>query len=98
MAAFLHVDLEQVTHVVKRGSRLAQVALLLDRGRFGIALNHYKTAQHGAVFTGDIMPCRLAEMAAERNSAILLSGCQQNAPAVFRHPHIVEFSPTFWVH
>src|SRR5581483_5654998 len=35
MARFLDVDLEQVAQVVERRRRLAQMALLLDRGRLG---------------------------------------------------------------
>src|ERR1700730_16164332 len=97
MAAFLHVDLEQVAHVVERRRRLAQMALLLDGGRLGLALDHHESAQHGAIFAWYILPDRLTEMAAERNRAVLLLRRQQNAPAIFRHLHIVEFCPALRV-
>src|ERR1700730_110837 len=98
MAAFLHVDLEQVAHVVERRCRLAQMALLLDRRRLSVALDHHETAQHGAILAGYILPDRLAEMATKRNGAVVLLWREQNAPAVFRHLHIVEFRPALGVH
>ena len=36
MAAFLDIDLEQIAHVIERGSRQAEEALLLNRAGFGI--------------------------------------------------------------
>src|SRR5262249_9937941 len=54
--AFLDVDLEQVAHVVKRGRGLAEMALLLDGGRLGVALDHDQPAQHGAVLPGHLLP------------------------------------------
>src|SRR5215472_12208300 len=98
MAAFLHVDLEQVAHIVERRRRLTQMALLLDRSRLRIALDHHETAQHGSIFTRYVLPCRLAEMTAKRNSAVVLLRCQQNAPAIFRHPYIIELRPTLRGH
>src|SRR5215471_1893211 len=74
------------------------MALLLDGSRLGIALDHRETAQHSAIFAGHLLPRRLAEMAAERNGAVLLTGRQQNTPAIFRHPYIVEFRPALRVH
>ena len=97
MAAFLHIDLEQVAHVVERRRGLAEVALLLDRGGLGVALDDDEPAQHGAVFAGHVLPGRLAEMAAERDLAVLFLRRQQDAPAVFRHAHIVEFGPALGV-
>ena len=67
MAAFLDIDLEQVAHVVERGRGLAEMALLLDRGRLGVALDHDQAAQHGAMFAGHFLPGRLAVMLAERD-------------------------------
>src|SRR5262249_114335 len=39
MPAFLDIDLKHVAHVVERGRGLAEVALLLDRGGVGVALD-----------------------------------------------------------
>jgi len=61
------------------------MALLLDRGRLGIALDDHQTAQHGAIFARHLLPGRLAEVAAAGNLAALFSRRQENAPAVFRH-------------
>ena len=93
MAAFLDIDLEQVAQVVERRRGLAEMALLLDRGRLGVALDHDQAAQRGAVFARDFLPGRLAVILAEGNDAVLFLRRQQNAPAIFRHLHIVELGP-----
>ncbi len=85
MAAFLDIDLEQIAQVVERGRGLAEMALLFDRGRLGVALDHDQAAQRGAVFARDFLPGRLAKILAERNDAVLFLRRQQNAPAIFRH-------------
>jgi hypothetical protein len=59
MAAFLDIDLEQVAQIVERGRGLAEMALLLDRGRLGVALDHDQAAQHGAMLARDFLPRRL---------------------------------------
>src|SRR5262249_3108244 len=79
--AFLDSDLKDVAHVVERGCGLAEMALLLDRGGFGVALDDDETAQHGAVFAGYLLPGGFAVMLAERNRAALLVRRQQDAPA-----------------
>ncbi len=93
MAAFLDIDLEQIAHVVERGRGLAEMALLLDRGRLGVALDHDQAAQHRAMLAGDFLPGRLAEVFAERNDAVLFLRRKQDAPAIFGHPHVVELGP-----
>ena len=45
MAAFLDIDLEQIAQVVERGRGLAEMALLLDGSRLGVALDHDQAAQ-----------------------------------------------------
>jgi hypothetical protein len=97
MTAFLDVDLEQIAHVVERRRGLAEIALLFDRSRFGVTLDHHQAAQHGAVFARDILPGRLADMLAERDGTIFLLGCKENAPAVLRHLHIVELGPALGI-
>ncbi len=93
MAAFLDIDLEQIAHVVERGRGLAEMALLLDRGRLGVALDHDQAAQHGAIFARDFLPGRLAIMLAEGNDAVLFLRRKQNAPAIVGHAHVVELGP-----
>ena len=97
MAAFLDVDLEQVAQVVKRWRGLAEMALLLDRGRLGVALDHDQTAQHGAIFAGHFLPGSFALVAAEGNLAALHLRRQQHAPAIIRHADVVEFGPAFGI-
>ena len=93
MAAFLDIDLEHVAHVVERRRGLAEMALLLDRGRLGVALDDDQPAQHGAVFARHLLPDRLAQVLAERNLPALFLRREQDAPAVFRHLHVVELGP-----
>ena len=91
--AFLDIDLKDVAHVVERRRGLAEMTLLLDRRRFGVALDDDEAAQHGAIFAGNILPSRLAVMAAERNLAVVFLGREQDAPAVVGHLHVVELRP-----
>src|ERR1700694_2937872 len=93
MAAFLDLDLEQIAQIVERGRGLAEMALLLDGRRLGIALDHDQPAQHGAMLARDFLPGRLAKMLAERNDAVFLLRRQQDAPAIIRHLDIVELGP-----
>ena len=97
VAALLDVDLEHVAHVVERGRGLAEMALLLDRGRLGVALDDDQAAQHGAVFARHLLPGGLAAVPAEGNLAVLLLRRKQDAPAVFRHLHVVELGPALGV-
>src|SRR5688572_372005 len=73
------------------------MALLFDRGGFGIALDHDEAAQHGAIFAGHFLPCRLAIMLATRDGAALDLRREQDAPAILRHPHIIEFRPALGI-
>ena len=93
MAAFLDIDLEQVAQVVERRRGLAEMALLFDRGRLGVALDHDQAAQHGAMLARHFLPGRLAIILAERDDAIFFLRRQQDAPAIIRHLDIVELGP-----
>ena len=70
VAAFLDVDLEQVAQVVLRRRGQAEVALLLDRCRLGVALRDDDAAQVGAVLAGHVLPGRLALVVAEVDLAV----------------------------
>ena len=91
--AFLDVDLEEVAQVVERRRGLAEITLLLDRGRLGVALNDDQAAQHGAVFARHLLPGGLALVRAERNFPIRHLRGEQDAPLVLGHLHIIEFRP-----
>ncbi len=93
VTAFLDIDLEQVAHVVERGRGLAEMALLLDRSRLGIALDHDQTAKQRAVLARHFLPGGFAEMLAEIDLATFFRRRQQHAPAIFRHPHVIELGP-----
>ena len=97
VAALLDVDLEQVAHVVERRRGLAEMALLLDGGRLGVALDHHQAAQHGAVFARHLLPGRLALVLAERDGAVFFLRREQDAPAVLRHLHVVELGPALGI-
>ncbi len=71
------------------------MALLLDRGRFGVALDHNHSPQHGTIFAGHFLPGRLATMGAERNCAAFRRRSEQDAPAVLGHADIIENRPAF---
>jgi len=69
------------------------MALLFHGCRFGVALDDQQAAQHGAIFARNVLPDWLAVMAAERDLAVLLLRRQQDAPAIVRHFHVIEFRP-----
>ena len=93
MAAFLDIDLEQIAQIVQRGRGLAEMTLLLDGSRLGIALDHDQPAQRGAMLARHFLPGGLAIILAERNGAVLFLGSKQNTPAIVRHLDIVELGP-----
>ena len=88
VAAFLDIHLEHVAHVVERGRGLAEMALLLDRGRLGVALDHDQPAQHGAIFARHFLPGRLAVVRRRTGSCGLppraRAACPSGSPASSR--------------
>jgi hypothetical protein len=98
VAAFFHVDLEQVAQVVLAGRGQAQVALLLHRCRLGVALRDDDAAQVGAVFARHVLPGGFALVVTEVDLAVLLGGVQEDAPAVVGHLHVAELRPALRVH
>ena len=98
VAAFFHIDLEQVAHVVhaRRGER--QVPLLLDGSWFGVALRDDDAAQVGAVFTGHVVPGFFALVVAKMDGTVGHARVHENAPAVVAHLGIAKLRPALWVH
>ena len=95
VAALFDVDLEEVAHVVEGGRGVAQHALLLDRGRLGVALGDDDAAQCVAVLTGHFVPRLLAGVVTTADDRLLLlAGVQEDAPAVVGHLDVVVVSPT----
>src|SRR5262249_61996166 len=97
MPPLLDIDLKDVAHVVERGCGLAEMALLLDGGGLGVALNDDKPPQHGAIFARHLLPGGLAVMPAEGNLAALLLRPQQDAPAVLPHLDVIELGPALGI-
>ena len=94
MAAFLYIDLEQIAHVIKRWRGQAKKALLLDRARLGVTLDHDKATQHRPVFAWHFLPRQLAGMLTTRNTAVFDLRREKDTPSVFRHFHIIKLGPT----
>src|SRR6185437_3575083 len=93
VTAFLDIDLEQIAQIVERRRGMAEQALLLDRGRLGVALSHDEAAQRRAQFARHLLPHRLAEFVAESDTAVLFLLCEENAPAIIRHFYVAERRP-----
>ena len=90
-----HVHLEQVPQVIQARRGGAQVALLLDRGRFGVALDHDQPLQLRTVLPRHLGPHRLALVLAESDPPARVPLGQEDAPAVFGHRHVPELRPPF---
>src|SRR5271155_141237 len=97
MPPFLDVDLEKIAQVVERRAGAAEMPLLLDRRRLGVALRDDQTAQDAAMLARHFAPDRLALMLAERNFAIVLWVGEENAPSVVRHLDVAECRPALCV-
>ncbi len=69
------------------------MALLLDRGRFGIALSDDDAAQICAVLSRHLLPYGLAFVIAEVDRAAGPHRVQKDAPAVVGHLHVAEVGP-----
>ena len=80
-----------------RRRREAEVALLLDRRRLGVALRDDDAAQVGAVLAGHVLPGLLALVVAEVDLPLGVARLQEDAPAVVAHLHVVEVRPALRV-
>ena len=94
MAAFLDIDLEKIAQVVLAGRSEAEMTLLLDRGRLGVALRHDDAAQIGAVLAGHVLPGGLALVLAEVDRAAFLALVHEDAPAIVGHLDMTEVGPS----
>ncbi len=95
VAALLDVDLEQVAQVVEARRGQPKVALLLDAGRLGVALDDDQPLQCRAELAGHLLPGRLAAMRAEADRAVRVALGQEDAPAVLGQVHVAEVRPPF---
>src|SRR5829696_3972821 len=93
MPGLLDIDLKQVAQIVERRRGAAEMALLLDRSRLGVALHNNEATQHRAVFARHLLPGRLALVRAEADRAPLDGRRQQDAPAVVGHLDVAELGP-----
>ncbi len=93
MASLLDVHLEQVAHVVEARSGEAEVALLLDRRRLGVALDDEQAPELGTMLARNVVPNGLA-LASPKAIARSGSGVgEEDAPAVVGHADVVEVRP-----
>src|SRR5712692_9298757 len=97
MAPFFHIHLKKIAEIVERRAGFPQMALLLDRGRLGVALCNDEPAEYSPMFARNLAPYPLALVLAERNPAIGLGLGQKNAPSIIRHLHISKCSPALLV-
>ncbi len=93
VAPLFDVDLEQVAQVVEARTALPQPSLLLDARGLGVALRHYQPTQLVAEFARHFLPHFLAVEVAEANAAIVDRIGEEDAPAIFREPDVLEMRP-----
>src|SRR5262249_17075863 len=84
--------------VVQRRAGHPQAALLLDRGRLGIALGDDDAPEVAAVFAGYVLPRRLPLVIAEADLAVRLHRIEEDAPAIVGHFQVVEVRPAIAIH
>src|SRR5436190_6215991 len=97
MPSLFDIDLEEVAQIVERGTGIAEPALLLDRGRLGVALGHDQPAQCRAMLARDLLPYRLADRIAKTDAPIGYRIGEKDPPTVFRHRDVAIASPTVLV-
>ena len=98
VTAFFDVHLEQVPQVVQARAVRAELALLLDAGGLGVALDHDEAAKLVAELAWHLLPDGLALEVAEADAAIVGGLGQEDAPAVLGQLHVVEVRPAGGVH
>src|SRR5262245_54582078 len=97
MSPFLDVDLEQVAQVVERWAGAAEMALLLDGCRLGIALRDDEPAERAAILTGNVLPGRKILVIAEPDDPSRLGLREEDTPSILGHSHVVELGPSLSV-
>ena len=90
VAAFLDVDLQQVAQVVDARRGAPELALLLDGGRFRVALHDHEAPEVGAVLARHLLPHRLAVVIAEADRPIGHRVGEEDSPPVVGKLHVVE--------
>src|SRR6516162_11608874 len=93
MASFLDVDLKQIAQVIERRRCRPQMPLLLDRGRFGIALGDNQAAERTPMFPGYVLPNWLPLVLAKSNRTAGFCFGQEDAPAILWHLDVAECCP-----
>src|SRR5690606_23297820 len=93
VAAFLHVDLEEVPQVVEARAVRAELPLLLDAGRLGVALDHDEAPELVPELARHFLPGGLALEIAEPDAPIVRRLGQEDAPAILRQLDVVEMRP-----
>src|SRR5262245_39887592 len=73
------------------------MALLLHRCRLGVALRDDQPAERAAILARDILPGRKAFVIAESDDPFRLGLCEEDAPPILGHSHVVELGPSLSV-
>ena len=93
MPSFFDIDLEKVAQIVERGTGVAEPALLLDRGRLGIALGHDQPAQARPMLARHLLPHRLAHRIPKTDASIWHRIREKDAPTVFWQSDVAVARP-----
>src|SRR5262249_13577134 len=83
----------QVAQIIEARCRGTQIALLLDRGRLCVALDHDEAPQVGAVLTRDLLPSRLTLVLAESDLPVPVPLGEEDPPPVVTHRDVIEMRP-----
>src|SRR5262245_30694617 len=73
------------------------MALLLHRCRLGVALRDDQPPERAAILARDVLPGRKAFVIAEPDDPSRLGLCEEDAPSILGHSHVVELGPSLSV-
>src|SRR5262249_60965705 len=94
MTPLFDIDLEEVAQIVERRAGEAKPALLLDRGRLGVALRHNQPAQARPMLARTLLPYRLAHRTAKTDASVRHRIGEKDPPAIFWHGDVTIARPT----
>ena len=74
---------------------MTELPLLFDRSRFGISLSDDDSAQRISKLAGHFLISWVPVVVAKTNLRVGLCRFEKDAPAIFRHLHVIEMRPAF---
>jgi hypothetical protein len=93
MPSLLHIDLEQISQIVKGRTGCAEQSLLFDRRWLRVSLGNDDSPEPRSIFSGNVLPGWLALMIAKVDLPVLVPWREEDAPSVLWHAHISEVRP-----